>query len=79
MGKMPTASARRFISLLRRSRPLVARSVNRSAAHRIIQCSHLMARGLQLCPDDILKVDRERPLAEPEAQTRAILSFLDLP
>lgn len=48
-------------------------------AHQIIQCSRLMAHWLQLYPDDILTVDYERLLDEPEAQTRAILSFLDLP
>jgi tetratricopeptide (TPR) repeat protein len=48
-------------------------------AHQIVQCSYLMAHWLQLYPDDILTVDYERLLAEPESQTRAILSFLDLP
>jgi Sulfotransferase family len=54
-------------------------STPEDTAHQIIQCARLMAHWLQLYPDDILTVDYERLLAEPEAQTRAILSFLDLP
>ena len=48
-------------------------------AHQIIQCARLMEHWRQLYPADILTVDYERLLAEPEAQIRAVLSFLGLP
>ena len=48
-------------------------------AHQIIQCARLMEHWRQLYPADILTVDYERLLSDPEAQIRAVLSFLGLP
>lgn len=48
-------------------------------AHQAVQCAHMMDHWLEIYPDDILTVDYERLLAEPEAQVRAVLSFLGLP
>ncbi len=48
-------------------------------AHQIIQCTLLMEHWTHLYPNDILTVDYERLLEEPEGQIREVLSFLGLP
>ncbi len=50
-----------------------------ATAHQIIQCSALMKHWCGIYPEDILTLDYERLLADPETELRRVLDFLGLP
>lgn len=49
-----------------------------TTAHQITQCAKLMRHWCGLYPDDILTLDYEHLLADPETELRRVLAFLGL-